>query len=271
MVVEGFAAEEEPTAERSTDFVEALARGLRVLESFTIPEAAPHRGRMTLTEVARLTGLTRGTARRLLLTLRDMHYIDSDGKLFWLTPRVLRLAEGFRMPIGLGDRAAALLHELTRAINESASVAVLEGESIVYIERVEVRRIYSSRIVNGTRLPASCSSIGRMLLASLTQEQLDYWLDRYPLPRMTANTITERPAFQAEVERVRAQGFAIIDEELEVGIRSIAVPIVTRAGRTVAALNASTSTARHSVADLQEIFLPELRKTAVALAENMDW
>ncbi|MGA0539552.1 IclR family transcriptional regulator domain-containing protein [Neotabrizicola sp. VNH66] len=256
---------------RSTDFVEALARGLRVLESFTLPAAEPQRGRMTLTDVGRLTGLTRGTARRLLLTLRDMHYVDTDGKLFWLTPRVLRLAEGFRMPIGLGDRAAALLHELTREINESASVAMLEGESIVYIERVEVRRIYSSRIVNGTRLPAACSSIGRALLANLSTEQLEIWLDRYPLPKMTETTITERPAFLAEIARIRAQGYAIIDEELEIGIRSIAVPIVSPAGRVVAALNASTSTARHSVDDLREVFLPQLRKTASALADNMDW
>ncbi|TKW65470.1 MAG: IclR family transcriptional regulator [Paracoccus denitrificans] len=263
--------EDDGNAARSADFVEALARGLRVLESFTLPESESQRGRMTLTDVGRLTGLTRGTARRLLLTLKDMHYVDSDGKLFWLTPRVLRLAEGFRMPIGLGDRAAALLHELTRSINESASVAVLEGESIVYIERVEVRRIYSSRIVNGTRLPASCSSIGRMLLASQSQEQLDIWLDRYPLPKLTEHTITDRAAFQAEVERIRALGYAIIDEELEIGIRSIAVPIVSRAGRVVAALNASTSTARHRTQDLREVFLPELRRTAAALAENMDW
>lgn len=263
--------EMQPSVERSADFVEALARGLRVLESFTIPEAEAQRGRMTLTDIGRLTNLTRGTARRLLLTLKDMNYVDSDGKLFWLTPRVLRLAEGFRMPIGLGDRAAGLLHALTRILNESASVAVLEGDAIVYIERVEVRRIYSSRIVKGTRLPASCSSIGRMLLASLQQEQLDIWLDRYPLSQMTQHTITHRPAFVAEIERVRSQGYAIIDEELEIGIRSIAVPIVSRAGRVVAALNASTSTARHSVEELREVFLPELRKTAETLALGMDW
>lgn len=257
--------------ERSAEFVEALARGLRVLESFTLPEVEAQRGRMTLTDVGRLTNLTRGTARRLLLTLRDMHYVDTDGKLFWLTPRVLRLAEGFRTPIGLGDRGTALLHELTRTLNESASVAVLDGESIVYIERVEVRRIYSSRIVKGTRLPAACSSIGRMLLSRMSAEALEVWLDRYPLQRMTQNTITDRRQFLEEMERVRSQGYAIIDEELEIGIRSIAAPIVSRAGRTVAALNASTSTARHSVDDLKKIFLPELQKTALALSESMDW
>lgn len=258
-------------SDRSTDFVEALARGLRVLESFTGPEALAQRGRMTLTDVGKLTNLTRGTARRLLLTLKDMNYIDSDGKLFWLTPRVLRLSEGFRMPIGLGDRASALLHELTRVINESASVAVLEGDSIVYIERVEVRRIFSSRIVIGTRLPASCSSIGRVLLAGLPQEQLNIWLDRFPLPQLTEHTITDRKAFQAEIERIRAQGYAIIDEELEVGIRSIAVPIITASGRAVAAVNVSTSTARHTVDDLRNVFLPELLKTADVLAQTMDW
>lgn len=262
---------EKASTGRSTDFVESLARGLRVLESFTLSEVEAQRGRMTLTEVGRLTGLTRGTARRLLLTLKDMHYVDSDGKNFWLTPRVLRIAEGFRTPIGLGEKTAAELHQLTRTLNESASVAVLDGDSIVYIERVEVRRIYSSRIVNGTRLPASCSSIGRMLLSCLSPEKLDIWLDRYPLVKLTANTITERRPFLEEIERIRQQGYAIIDEELEIGIRSISVPIVSQAGRTVAAINASTSTARHSVDDLRESFLPELRKTAAALSDLMDW
>lgn len=264
-------AARQPASDRPADFVEALARGLRVLESFTGPEALAQRGRMTLTDVGKLTQLTRGTARRLLLTLKDMNYVDSDGKLFWLTPRVLRLSEGFRMPIGLGDRASALLHELTRALNESASVAVLEEDSIVYIERVEVRRIFSSRIVIGTRLPASCSSIGRMLLASLPPEQLDNWLDRFPPARMTEHTITDPAAFRAEAARIRAQGFAIIDEELEIGIRSIAVPIVSASGRVVAAVNVSTSTARHTIDDLRNIFLPELRRTAEAMARTMDW
>lgn len=256
---------------KTTDFVEALARGMRVLESFTLPEAEAQRGRMTLTEVGKLTGLTRGTARRLLLTLREMHYVDSDGKYFWLTPRVLRLAEGFRMPIGLGDRALALLQALTHTINESASVAILEGDSVVYIERVEVRRIYSSRIVNGTRLPASCSSIGRILLANLPPAQLEIWLDRYPLQKMTPKTIVNRTEFKAEMNRIRKQGFALVDEELEIGIRSIAVPIGTSFGRIVAAMNASTSTARHSAEDLRDIFLPELLRTAEELSRSMDW
>ncbi len=259
------------STERTTDFVEALARGVRVLESFTLGQADNQRGRMTLTEVGKLTNLTRGTARRLLLTLKEMHYVDSDGKFFWLTPRVLRLAEGFRMPIGLGDRTLVLLQALTRTINESASIAILEGDSVVYIERVEVRRIYSSRIVNGTRLPAACSSIGRVLLASLPPEQLDNWLENYPLERMTPKTIVDPAQFREEMVRIRAQGYAIIDEELELGIRSIAVPIGTSFGRVVAAMNASTSIARHSVEDLQKVFLPELLKTAEELSRSMDW
>lgn len=256
---------------RSTDFVEALARGLRVLESFTLPGNDIQRGRMTLTEVAKLTNLTRGTARRLLLTLKDMNYVDSDGKQFWLTPRLLRLSQGFQTPIGLGDQAAALLHGLTQVIDESASVAILDLESIVYVCRVEVRRIYSSRIVNGTRLPAAATSVGRVLLASLSDEQLGIWLDRFPLQKLTPHTIVDRAAFLDEIARIRAQGHAILDQELEVGIRSVAVPIVNDLGRTMAALNASTSTARHSTAELREVFLPELLKTSAELSKVMNW
>lgn len=256
---------------RGSDFVEAVGRALAILECFTTEAARRQQGRMTLTDAARLTDLSRGTARRLLLTLKALHYVDSDGKFFWLTPKLVNVSRGFLMPLGLGEDSSAILHTLAEKLDESASVGVLNGSEIVYVDRVEVRRIYSSRIVSGTRLPAACSSIGRVLLASLNESELMHWLDAYPLQRFTAKTVTERGALIAEIAQVRSQGFAVIDEELEIGIRSIAVPIVSPSGRISAALNSSTMSARRSVQDLKRDFLPELLEAAAKLSRTMGW
>ncbi|MBL3560604.1 IclR family transcriptional regulator domain-containing protein [Rhodovulum sulfidophilum] len=256
---------------RRSDFVSAVGRAMSVLECFTSDEAIRQRGRLTLTDAAKLTDLSRGTARRLLLTLAEIHYVDTDGKFFWLTPKLVNLSRGFLMPLGVGEGSAAILKELTGKLDESASVGILDGEDIVYIERVEVRRIYSSRIVNGTRLPAACSSIGRVLLASLSDSDLHNWMRSYPLRRLTEKTITDPDAFWDEIRAIRIRGYAIIDEELEIGIRSIAVPIQSPNGRTMAALNGSTISARHSVEDLREAFLPELLDASRKLSGTMGW
>lgn len=256
---------------RASDYVEAVARGLSVLECFTSDAARRQKGRLTLTDAARLTNLSRGTARRLLLTLKALHYVDSDGKFFWLTPKLVNLSQGFLMPLGLGDDSSAILSILTQKLDESASVGVLDGSEIIYVERVEVRRIYSSRIVSGSRLPAACSSIGRVLLATLGDAELESWLNAYPLQRFTPKTKVGRQEFLAEIARVREQGYAIADEELEIGIRSIAVPIVSPSGRVSSAVNTSTVTARRSVEDMRRDFLPELRIAAERLAQTMAW
>jgi IclR family transcriptional regulator, pca regulon regulatory protein len=257
--------------QHGNDFVEALARGLGVLECFTTEASVRQRGRLTLSDAARLTGLTRGTTRRLLLTLKALRYVDSDGKLFWLTPKVLNFSEGFLAPRGLGKDASAIVHALTRRTGESASIGILDGADIVYLERVEVRRIYASPIDIGTRLPAHCSSIGRVLLAEMSHDQLENWLSIYGLQKLTPKTKAERGLFLHEIERVRRQGYALIDEELEIGIRSLAVPISGSSGRVVAALNTSASTAWTSVEEFREKALPELRAAAAELSRVMDW
>lgn len=257
--------------QRRSDFVSAVGRAMSILECFTSDEVVRQRGRLTLTEAAKLTNLSRGTARRLLLTLAEIHYVDTDGKFFWLTPKLVNLSRGFLMPLGVGEGSAAILKTLTRKLDESASVGILDGADIVYIERVEVRRIYSSRIVSGTRLPASCSSIGRILLAGLSDDDLRNWLKSYGLKPMTEKTITDVGQFWREIETIRAQGYAIIDEELEIGLRSISVPIQSANGRTMAALNTSTIPARHSVENLRNDFLPELLDAAKNLSRTMGW
>jgi len=265
----GKGAEKEKS--RDSDFVEAVARGLSILECYHDPLSVRQRGRLTLTDAANLTGLSRGTARRLLLTLKALHYVDSDGKNFWLTPKVLGLSSAFMIPLGLGEASARILEELTKELDESASVGILDQDSIVYIERVEVRRIYSSRIVNGTRLPAAYSSLGRVLLAGLSDEALARWIETHGLRAMTDKAITDPGRFVREIDKVRNQGYAIIDEELEIGIRSIAVPIMNDKGRVFAALNSSTSTARHEVDELTSDFLPRLKLASEKLSSTMNW
>lgn len=262
---------EDASVRRDPDFVEALSRGLAVLACFAERAGGPGRGRLTLTEVAQATGLTRGTARRLLLTLKALHYVESDGKSFWLTPKVLNFASGYLAPLGLGDAADAVLRELTETLGESASVGVLDEGDVVYVARVEVRRLYSSRLAVGSRLPANCSALGRVLLAGLGPAAREAWLARHPLAAPTARTIAEPEAMRAELEAIRAQGYAVVDEEIELGIRSIAVPIIGRSGRVLAALNASSSTARVSVETLRESFRPRLEAAARRLAATMDW
>lgn len=254
-----------------TEFVSAVGRAMMVLECFTSEASVRHQGRLTLTDVAKITGLTRGTSRRLLLTLKQINYVDTDGKMFWLTPKLINLSRGFLVPISLGEESARILENLTHSLDESSSVGMLDGGEIVYIERVEVRRIYSSSITNGTRLPAACSSIGRVLLAALSDKDLHNWLRLYKLNGFTDKTITDPLEFWEEIERIRGQGYAINDEELEIGIRSIAVPIMSPSGRTIAALNASTVSARHTREDLIEQFLPKLIEATHELAATIGW
>jgi len=259
------------SAPRGADFVGAVSRAMSVLECFTSDDAVAKHGRLTLTETAKLTGLSRATARRFLLTLNELRYIDTDGKQFWVTPKLVNLTRGFIMPSGLGKNSAAILKELTEKLDESASVGILDGGEIVYIERCEVRRILDQRIVNGTRLPAACTSIGRVLLAGLPDKDLHRWLQAHPLKSMTEHSITDPKIFWDEILRVRQQGFAVVDQELEIGIRSIAVPIKSPADRTIAALNSSTIAARTSIETLEREFLPKLVLSSIALSQTIGW
>lgn len=262
---------DDPAPRRDPDHVEALARGLEVLGALSGAAHAETRGRLTLSEVAAATGLSRGTARRLLLTLKGRRFVDSDGKRFWLSPKVLNFSNGYLDRLGLGDASAALLRGVSAALDESVSIGVLDGADIVYVARVEVRRIYATRLEVGARLPASCSALGRVLLAGLAPEALDQWLDRHPLPAMTPRTVADPAALRAELDRVRAEGCAVIDEEVQVGIRSCAVPILGRGGRVLAALAVSVSSGRAGPDRLRAHHVPLLRKTAPALAAGMDW
>jgi IclR family pca regulon transcriptional regulator len=250
---------------RGPDFVTALERGLAVLETF-----GRGRERLTLTQVATYTKLSRGTARRFLLTLVELQFLATDGKIFWLTPKVLNLSHGYMTSFGRGEVARPVLQSVSAKFQESCSMAVLEGPDVVYVARVEARRVFSSRIDVGTRLPAHCSSLGRVLLAALAEEQFEAWMARHELAAWTERTITDPERFRARIQEVRRARHAIIDGEMELGSRSIAVPIVNRLGVTVAALNIGTSAARVSLDQLRRTFLPVLRDAALQIGGALD-
>ena len=218
------------------DFVQSLARGLAVITAFS--EESPT---MTLTEVAEKTGLTRATARRFLLTLESLGYVRAQGKGFSLTPLVMNLGYSYLASQGLSQIIAPHLADLSTQVHESASAAILDGGDIVYIARAAGRKIMQVQITLGTRFPAYATSMGRVLLADLDPTDSTGILEGSAPRALTANTITDVRELAKEIGRVREQGYAFVDQELEVGLRSLAVPVRDRNGRVLAAINVSTT------------------------------
>ncbi len=219
-----------------TDFVQSLARGLAVITAFS--EESPT---MTLTEVAEKTGLTRATARRFLLTLESLGYVRAQGKGFSLTPLVMNLGYSYLASQGLSQIIAPHLADLSAQVHESASAAILDGGDIVYIARAAGRKIMQVQITLGTRFPAYATSMGRVLLADLNAADSTDILEGSAPRALTAKTITDVRELAKEIGRVREQGYAFVDQELEVGLRSLAVPVRDRNGRVLAAINVSTT------------------------------
>ena len=251
-------------AGRSAHFVQSLERGLAVIRAFGADTPA-----LTLSEVARSTGLTRAAARRFLLTLADLGYVRSDGRQFALTPRVLELGYAFLSSLSLPEAAEPHLERLVAEVHESSSVSVLDGDDVVYIARVPTARIMRVSINVGTRFPAYATSMGRVLLAGLTEPELDAYLERVALHRLSPRTITSAARLRAELRRVRSQGWAMVDQELEEGLRSVAAPIRDRGGRTVAAVNLSAHASRTSTETMRGELLPPLLATAAKIEADL--
>ncbi|MCU1479695.1 MAG: pobR [Subtercola sp.] len=242
--------------EPSDQYVQSLVRGLSVIRVFDAEHA-----QMTLSEIATLTNLTRATARRFLLTLVEVGYMQTDGRLFSLTPRVLELGFSYLSALGLPEIAQPSLEQLSRTTGESSSASVLDGNDIVYVARVAVRRIMSVSISVGTRFPAYTTSMGRVLLAGLAPDALQQHLDSLVFEAKTPHSVRDRSTLEALLAEVRSQGHAVIDQELELGLRSIAVP-VTSAGVTVAAVNVSVSAGTFTVDQMRSLLLPPLLRAA---------
>jgi IclR family pca regulon transcriptional regulator len=241
--------------------VQSLERGLAVLQVFSRENPAP-----TLSEVARLAGTTRATARRILLTLERLGHVRSDGRRFSLTPRVLALGWSYLSSLNLWEIAQPLMEDLVEETGESCSAATLDLPDVVYVARVPTRRIMSITLGVGTRLPAHATSMGRVLLAALDPAELDTFLSNSALEALTENTLTEAAALRGAIDEVRAQGWALVDQELELGLRSVAAPIQDAERRTVAALNVSAAVSRVPIEKLRDEILPSLLATADAVS-----
>lgn len=242
------------------DIMGGLAKGLAVIETFTADQP-----RQSIAEVAAASGLDRATARRCLLTLAHHGYADWDGKFFTLTPRVLRLGTACLATMPLPQIVQPLLDRLSDEIGESSSVSILDGAEIVYIARAAQRKVMSISLMPGTRLPAFCTSMGRVLLAALPEAGAEAILRAAPMAARTPHTLTEVAAVLRELARIRAQGYAVNDQEVEIGLRSIAVPLVNARGRVVAAINLGLAAASLPAEAIPDRFLPALRRAQAEL------
>jgi IclR family pca regulon transcriptional regulator len=242
-------------------YVQSFARGLLVIRSFSAE--AP---RQTLTEVASRSGLTRAGARRILLTLQTLGYVETDGKLFSLTPRILDLGFAYLSSMPIWDIAEPVMEALVEQVKESCSAAVLEGTDIIYVLRVPTHKIMSISLGVGSRLPAYCTSLGRVLLAGLPDDEVLRRLQASDRQALTRHTVTEVTALLALVQSTRAKGWSLVNQELEEGLVSLAAPVTNRDGRIVAALNISGQANRTSAKVMQEAMLPALLAAAQTIS-----
>lgn len=247
----------EVTQARDSDFVQSLDRGLAVIRAF-----GPDRERLSLSEVARATGLTRAAARRFLLTLVKLGYVRSDGREFSLRPRVLELGYAYLSGLAMPEIAAPHLEELVARLRESSSISVLDGHHIVYVARVPTKRIMTVAISVGTRFPAYATSMGRVLLGAMSDPDLDRYLAEAKFEAFTNRTVTDGGQLREIVREVAEQGYSIVDQELEEGLRAIAVPIHGSGNGVIAALNVSAHASRVDLDAMRTNLLPAMMETA---------
>jgi IclR family transcriptional regulator, pca regulon regulatory protein len=244
------------------DFMLSLARGLAVLRAF-----ADSRSHLTIAQVSQRTGLARAVARRCLYTLRQLGYVGEDERWFFLRPQVLSLGHAYLSSTPLAVLAQPFLDEVGRTVHQSCSVATLDGDDIVYVCRSAVTRVMSINLVVGTRLPAYCTSMGQVLLAHLPEAELADYLARVRLVARTSRTLTTVPRLRKALAQARARGYALLDEELEVGLCSVAVPLRDARGRVVAAMNIGAPSSQTSPAAMESRFVPVLQRAADRLAQ----
>lgn len=255
----GPASARDPLGQRS-DFVQSLERGLAVIRAFDRDNTA-----LTLSEVARSTGLTRAAARRFLLTLVEVGYMQVEGRAFRLSPRVLELGRSFLSGLTLPKLALPHLQNLAANVRESSSLAALEGCEIVYIGHAAAKRIVSVSVTVGARDPAFATSLGRVLLAAQSDERMERCLSLSNRSQFTERTIVQSKKLLTELHRVRRQGWALVDQELEEGLRALAAPIRDSDGRVVAAANLTLQASRWSIEAIHEVLLPQLLRATAAI------
>lgn len=254
----------EPPA-RPADFVQSFERGLAVIRAFD----ADH-PELTLSDVARATGLTRAAARRFLHTLVELGYMRTDGRRFALRPRILDLGYAYLSSLTLPTLAQPHMEHLVATVGESSSISVLDGDEVVYVARVPTKRIMTITISVGTRFPAYATSMGRVLLAGQSPDWLEGYLTSAHLHPHTPHTITDPTRLHTEITRIRSQGWALVDQELEEGLRSIAAPIHHPHHHVSAALNISAHASRYTPDAMRETLLPHLLHTAHLIEDDLN-
>ncbi len=249
---------------RDKSYVASLQKGLDVLTCF-----GRQHSRLTVSDVARLMGGSAASARRSLLTLRALGYIDSDGKRFWLSPKVLLVAHAYLSSRPMPSMAQPLLDALSERTRESASLGTLQGDDAIMIARSTARRSLSIGLGIGSRLPAYCSSLGRVLLASLPPPEAARRIRAMARDALTSRTVFAANEVIGLIQRCREEGHACNDGELELGVRSMAVPVLDRTGATVAAMSIAVRAERMALGEFRDAFLPVLRKAAVTLTSRL--
>ena len=250
--------------EDSRDYVQSLARGLSVLRTFDAADS-----QLSLAEIAQRSQLSRATARRLVLTLHHLGYVRQIGRGYGLTPRVLELGYGYLGTLNLGELVQPMLEDLAHRIDQSCSMAVLDGQDIVYVLRVPVRRVMRVSLGLGARLPAATSSMGRVLLAGLAIADLATWMKDCRPVAHTDSTVTDKKKLLQIVDRTRSQGYAYVEQELELGLCSLAVPIRNADGRVAIAINTSMPYHPDVATRAVKHLLPVLRKTAAGIEASL--
>jgi IclR family transcriptional regulator, pca regulon regulatory protein len=245
-------------ADGDPNFMTSLARGLAVIRAFS-----QHRKKLSIAQISHQTGIPRAAVRRCLHTLARLGYVTVDARDFALSPKILTLGHAYLSSTPLSASAQPLLDRVAAAVHESCSVTILEEDEILYVARsAATSRIMSVDLSIGSRLPAYCTSMGRVLLASLSPAELTAYLARVKLVPYTQNTLTARDKLHKVLQTVREEGFSIVDQELEVGLRSIAVPVLDGQGKAVAAINIGAQATRASSKQMQQTFLPHLQAAA---------
>jgi IclR family transcriptional regulator, pca regulon regulatory protein len=247
-----------PADPRHREFVQGLQRGFAVVKAFS----ADGGRRLTVADVASRTGLTRAVARRYLLTLQELGYVVHDGSHFTLTPRILDLGFTYLATVDVANIAQPFMERIVHTLRESCSIAVLDGHDAVYVARVAAKRIMSINLVVGSRLPAHATSMGKVLLAHLSPQELDDYFRTAPLQRLTSRTIGDEPSLRAALKQVRERGWAFADQESEDGVRTVAVPLFDRTMQVQAAMNVSGHASRVPMKELRSRYLPVLMETA---------
>ena len=246
------------------DLIAGLEKGLAVIEAFD-----QDRPRLTISEVATRCNLTRAAARRYLITLEYLGYVSSERKMYSLSPKVLRLGQSYMHSARLPRIVQPELHKLAYALKEASSAGVLDGDDVICIAATEAGRLVSSTLQPGTRVPAYCTANGRVLLSTKAPEEVDAWLARQTLEPRTPHTLTGSAELRAEIARVRSQGYATVDQEFELGLRTISVPLKNYRGEVLAAMNISAQAARVSLEQLVSDCLPALLQAQARLRSTL--